>query len=42
MLELKGLFVAFMMLIVTWLVATLIATALNFLYARLAYLLPKF
>ena len=42
MLELKGLFVAFMMLIVTWLIATLIAIALNFLYARLAYLLPKF
>jgi len=30
------------MLIVTWLVATLIGTTLNFLYARLAYLLPKF
>lgn len=42
MLDLKGFFVAFTMLIVTWLVATLIATALNFLYARHAYLLPKF
>jgi len=42
MLDLKGFFVAFTMLIVTWLVTTLIGTALNFLYARLAYLLPKF
>jgi len=30
------------MLIVTWLVATLIGTALNFLYIRHAYLFSKF